>query len=285
MSEFAVPRARGASRRGPAERALLGLALAALAAAFAAGAVLALPSLFRITRYDIRGARAMSREEILSAALLRGGEPFFSLDPERVRAALEAEPRIAGAEVRRRFPNGLAIELRERVPVATLLVESGGAQLPAYLDAEGVAFALAYGPGAASSPASRGPGGCYAPPETLPLLSGLRVEGFRPGIRLPAELSASLAALGRIAAAEPALLAAFSEIKLSRSRYGETELLLYPLRGRAPVRIGAVPSAGDLRAAILVLDVLGSGDGGRTVSEIDFRTGTVVYRGKEGQVD
>jgi hypothetical protein len=285
MSEFAAPRgaARAPSSRSPAaERVLAGLAVLAAAAALAAGASLAAPSLFRITRYEVRGASAMAREEVLSAALLRGNERFFSVRPERVRAALEAEPRIAGARVARSFPNGLVLDIVERVPVATVLVESEGFQRLAYLDRQGVAFALAYAP----AQAGKGrPAGGYPAPEGLPLLSGLRIENFKPGARLPPELAGVLAAIGGIESSEPALLAAFSEIKVSRSRFGETELLLYPFRGRAPVRVGASPTAAELRSVILVLDVLGPRIAEGSVSEIDFRTGTVVYRGKEGQSD
>lgn len=290
MSEFAAPRAamrasdraayrRSSRRRGALERILGALVLVAAAAALAAGAALFLPSLFRITRYEIVGASAMTREEVLSAALVHEREYLFSIEPARVREALEADPRVARAEATRLFPNGLRIAVTERKPVAAVLVEAAGGQRLAYLDAEGVAFALAYPDAAAGSATA------YPSPEGLPVLSGIRIENFRVGARLPAQLTAILAALGRIESAEPALLAAFSEIRIARSRFGETELLLYPLRQRVRVRASSSLSVQDLRSIILVLDVLRSGGLGASVSEIDFRTGTVVYRGKEGQSD
>lgn len=290
MSEFAAPRAapRSAAGNRPTprsrgasamERVIGALVLVAAALALAAGAALILPSFLRITRYEIEGISTMTREEVLSAALVHEREFLFSIEPARVRAALEADPRVARAEVSRLFPNGLHISVTERKPVAALLVEADGIQRLAYLDAAGVAFALAY-PGGASSLV-----GVYPSPEGLPVLSGIRIENFRAGARLPAELAPILASLGRIESDEPALLAAFSEIRVARSRFGETELLLYPLRHRVPVRVGSTLSARDLRAIILVLDVMGSRGLGASVSEIDFRTGTVVYRGKEGQSD
>jgi len=260
-----------AAARGRSDRLLPALAIVGAAGVLAAVAALALPSLLRVTRYEIRGSAYLGREQVLEAAFLREGERLLAVDPERSRAALEADPRIASARVSRRFPNGVLVELTERKPIATVLVESGGAQELAYLDAEGVAFALSGDP--------------YPAPGELPVLSGLRIENFRPGTRLPAELAASLAALGEAAAGEPALLAAFSEVEVSRSRYGEVELLLYPMRPRVPVRTGPRPSASDLRSIILVLDVLGSRGMDGSVSELDFRTGTVVYRDKEGNPD
>jgi len=275
---------RSSRRRGALERILGALVLVAAAAALAAGAALFLPSLFRITRYEIVGASAMTREEVLSAALVHEREYLFSIEPARVREALEADPRVARAEATRLFPNGLRIAVTERKPVAAVLVEAAGGQRLAYLDAEGVAFALAY-PDAAAGSAAAGSATAYPSPEGLPVLSGIRIENFRVGARLPAQLTAILAALGRIESAEPALLAAFSEIRIARSRFGETELLLYPLRQRVRVRASSSLSVQDLRSIILVLDVLRSGGLGASVSEIDFRTGTVVYRGKEGQSD
>jgi len=267
VSEYAVPRIRG-------ERLFATLAIAAAALVLAAVAILALPSLLRITRIEVRGAAAMTRNEVLEAALVREGASYFETDAARVRAALEADPRVDRASVARRFPNGLAIAIEERRPVATVLVEADGLQSPAYLDAKGVAFALAGGAECA-----------YRAPGTLPVLSGIRIENFRPGARLPAELVAPLAALGQLGERESALLAAFSEIKVWRSRYGEVELLLYPMRHRVPVRTGPTLSAQDLRSILLVLDVMGSKGMDTAVSELDFRTGTVVYRGKEGHPD
>ncbi len=268
MPELAASRPRAERFLGAAARLL---ALAAGVCVLAALGALALPSLLRVTRFDVRGSACMTREEVLAAALLRPGEPFFSASPERAKAALESDPRVASAKVSRLFPNGLRVEVAERRPVASVLVEAGGTQALACLDAEGVAFALA--------------GGSYPPAGALPVLSGLRIENFRPGARLPAELAAPLRALGEIASREPALAAAFSEIKISRSRYGEVELLLYPMRHRVPARTGPSPSASDLRSILLVLDVLGSRGMEAAVSELDFRAGTVVYRGKEGHPD
>jgi Cell division septal protein len=210
----------------------------------------------------------MSREELLSAALLRGNERLVTLDCSRVEAALAAEPRIASAKVSKVFPNGLRIAVVERAAVATALAELDGRTVAIGIDAQGVAFAE-------SSAAS-----------SLPVVSGLRFEGFKPGTRLPASLSRLFASLGEIQAKEPELLAAVSEIRVVKSSGGgEPELVLYPLHQAIPVRAGASLDAATLRSMILVLDVLGTRGIAPTVSEIDFRDGSVVYRGKEGHSD
>jgi cell division protein FtsQ len=270
------PEATARASRGPAKsRALergFGLVLAALGLCLVLGAgFLLLPSTLKVSRYVIRGASTMSSAEVLSAALIHGSEYFFSLDVGRIQAALLAEPRIARASVTRVFPNELRLEITERRPVALVLVESEGRLRPVFLDAEGVAFAWALG---------AGKGGVS---QELPVISGLRFEGFRLGTRLPSAFSPTLASIGELGATSPGLLAAFSEIKLVKPGLGEAELLLFPLHHHVHVRTGAVLNEATLRSIILVLDVLGGRGQADELEEIDFRTGTVVYRVKGGQ--
>ncbi len=292
------PRGR-ASARGRAERAL-GVLLGTVAAALVvASAFVFVPPLLRVSRYDISGATSLSEAEILEAALLHGSEYFFALDPARVRAALLASPRIAVARVERRFPNALSIAIAERIPVAAVLVERSGRLEPVLIDAEGVAFAYAAdyeaGVKARTAAPARDEGGrdghedlqaaqtALARLAQLPIVSGLRFEGSVLGTRLPPSLAPFLTALARLEAAEPALLAVFSEIRIVKPAYGEPELLLYPLHHRIPVRTSAALNEETLRSIILVLDVLASRGLAEGVGEIDFRRGTIVYRGKGGQ--
>jgi cell division protein FtsQ len=248
---------------------LLSIAILALAAA----AVIFLPSALLVTRYEIAGNVSMSRAEVISAAQIHDKEYFFSLDSSRIESALEAEPRIVSAKAERLFPNGLKITIAERRPIVAALVTIGSRAAVVCIDKEGVVYAE-------SSPEEA---------SSMPVLSGIRFENFRPGIRLPRELAALMASLGEIRESEPALLSAISEIRVivpaSPVSSTETapELLIYPLNQRIPVRAGASLDAPTLRSIILVLDVLGTKGIAASVKEIDFRTGTVVYRDKEGQ--
>jgi cell division protein FtsQ len=268
---------RARTRRRGLERGL-GIVMAALGASvLAAGTFLFLPSALRVSHYEVRGATSLSNAEVLQAALVRDNEYFFSIEPARMKAALLREPRIASAKVERRFPNAVYIDIAERKPAAIVLVDEAGRLVPVCIDREGIAYAYA-----STALASAGEGDRL---QDLPILSGLRFEGFKPGTRLPAALVPALAALGDIRARSPALLAAFSEIKLVKPAHGEAELILYSLHHRVPVRTGAVLNEATLRSIILVLDVLGSQGLSDKVEEIDFRTGTVVYRVKEGHPD
>ena len=284
MSDYAAlgtssRKAQGAQNARGAERALFVLLIATALLALAVSAVLILPSALRVTRYEVSGNASLSREELLSAALIHDKEYFFSVDASRVKAALEAEPRIARAEVSKLFPNGLKISVRERRAVAAALASIDGRAAAVCIDEEGVDYAEATSEEAAS----------------VPVISGIRFEGFRPGTRLPPVVAKLLASLGDIRSSEPALLSAISEIRIvaagasggasagAASSGGEPELLIYPLYHRIPVRAGASLDAPTLRSIILVLDVLGTRGIADSVREIDFRSGRVVYRSKEGQ--
>jgi cell division protein FtsQ len=268
-------RSRPAAKKG-GEGAIV-LVLAALAAlALLGGALVLVPPAMRISRYEVVGNSGLSRDEVLGAALIHEKEYFFSLDASRVKAAVEAEPRVESARVTKLFPNGLRIALVERRPVATVLVESGGRPAAASVDRAGIVYAVAGAEEAAS----------------VPVLSGIRFEGFRPGARLPESLVGLAASLGQIQASEGALLKAVSEIRVVAPSGGRAataaapELLVYPIGSRIPVRARVDLDARTLRSIILVLDVLGTRLGTRSLAdpagEIDFRSGTVVLRGKEG---
>jgi cell division protein FtsQ len=252
---------------------VLGLVIAVAAILFF------VPSALKVSRYEISGASSLSNAEVLSAALIHGNEYYFSLDTDRIRAALLAEPRIAAATVTRRFPNGLAISIVERHPTAIVLVEEGGRQRSVYLDEAGVAFAYA----ASAATAKPDSAGAVNARSDVPVISGLRFEDFKLGTKLPQAFVPVLSSLAAIEKGSPSLLAAFSEIKLVKPAYGEPELLLYPLHHRIQVRTGAVLNEETLRSIILVLDVLASRGLADGLEEIDFRTGTVVYRLKGGQ--
>jgi cell division protein FtsQ len=290
MSDYAArhSRANGLVRRSRAtlnadratlepDRLLSAFLIAAASLALIVVGVLLIPPTLRITRYEISGNAAMTREDVLSAALIHDREYFFALDVDRVKAALAADPRVASATVSKLFPNGLKIALKERRAVAASLVALNGRSSAVCIDSEGVAFAEA-GQDAAIS---------------VPVLSGIRFEGFRLGTRLPSSLARLMASLGEIQAREPELLAAVSEIRvvtadppatdIGSADAATTELLIYPLNHRIPVRAGPSLDASMLRSIILVLDVLGTRGIAASVQEIDFRTGTVVYRSKEGQ--
>jgi len=256
-----VPRPKGSRRSG--------LTIAALVAASAALVLLsflALPELLVVRAFEVKGNHRLSAEELVAIAGIKPGLPLLSVDRGAAEARLRTEPAIKSVRLSLSPPDIVRIDVVERNPVAFVLVESEGRGCTVAVDASGLAYA-------------RRPVAEFA---GLPLLSGFRFADWRPGQGLPEFALPTLAALAAMEAADPALLSLFSEIRFERSAWGEVELVFYPLHFALPVRTGPRPDAPLLRSVVLVLDALATGRLASGGDELDFRTGTIVFRTKEG---
>jgi len=81
--------------------------------------------LFTLQRVVLHGNTYLNEEDILTSGRLHKGEPLFQLETTEVTQNLMKDLRIESAVVRRRIPNTLEIELKERMPVATVACEYG----------------------------------------------------------------------------------------------------------------------------------------------------------------
>ncbi|HSV56307.1 MAG TPA: FtsQ-type POTRA domain-containing protein, partial [Magnetospirillaceae bacterium] len=116
-------------------------AILVLLPAVALSLLLVLPAA-RITRLEITGSTTLEREEVLRWAALHGTEHLATVDPDRIAANLESHPRVAQAEVRRLFPNGLEISITDRVAVAVVLTTVAVRLVPVGVDRDGVVFRI-----------------------------------------------------------------------------------------------------------------------------------------------
>lgn len=78
---------------------------------------------FAVDQIDVSGLSRLDRAELLEAAGLRLGVNVFARAPEEIRGRLLRHPWILSAEVQRRLPSRIEITVREREPVALLVVE------------------------------------------------------------------------------------------------------------------------------------------------------------------
>lgn len=110
------------------------LGCAALAAALALGRVLqqhlTTSPAFAIDKIEISGLARMERPELLTSAGIDVGRNVFERNPAEVRARLLKHPWIAEADVSRRLPGAYTIKVRERSPIALLVVEPCDAKSP-----------------------------------------------------------------------------------------------------------------------------------------------------------
>lgn len=116
---------------------------------------------FRIRQIDVTTDGDLGVGHILEYAKVQKGDNLMSVEPRRVRELLLMVPVIAQAQVSRRLPDTLVIEVAERVAVARL--GRAGSGSPLAVDSAGHVL---------------GPSSVRA---SLPLILGLRDKGLRPG--------------------------------------------------------------------------------------------------------
>lgn len=167
LQAAAVPGRRRALRR----RLLLGglglAGLAALTAGLVWGGCAAWHALFteneyfQIRQIDVTTDGTLGRDLIQEYAKVRLGQNLLAVRPREIRELLLLVPVIANAQVGRRLPDTLIIEVAERVAVARL--GRPGAGSPLAVDATGHVL---------------GPSSVRA---SLPVILGVRDVGLRPG--------------------------------------------------------------------------------------------------------
>jgi cell division protein FtsQ len=220
----------------------------------------------RIENIIIDNSAPLRRDELLSAAGLQGRHYYFRVDVDLVKSRLEALPVVKSAWVQKIFPTSLRIVTRGREPLALALAENASGSVPVVFDGEGVVFLTDKD----------------VADVNLPVLSGIRFEDFRPGLRLPDMLKPLLADIMKLGKNSSAVLSAFSEIRIIRKGEEQFEYILYPVYHRVPVRMEGELTVQRCQAVLIVLDTLGKERLLGRMEEIDFRTEDIIYRLKEG---
>ena len=215
-----------------------------------------------LSRVTVSGIPGIDEGAVLALAGIGNHSSYMSVNPRQAEEALLALPVVRSVRVRKKFPNRVEIALESRRPAAMAFVSDGERIYPALIDGDGMVFSV-------------GREG-FRSEETLPVISGLALEGVHPGMKLPRIYSGLFARLETLARDAPELLAAISEIRINHKNYEGYDLTLYPAYQDVKVRLGEDISEETLRYMLLMLDVLSAKS--RGIREIDFRTGTASYK-------
>ncbi len=118
---------------------------------------------------------------------------------------------------------------------------------------------------------------------------------MRLGSALPRAYAPLLADLRALRESEPALAALLSEVRVAEiggvgsavdgrapPATGESDLVLYLTTAAVPVRTRGPVDAGLVKYTLMVVDLLSKQGLLSDIQELDFRSGQVVYRMKEG---
>ena len=189
---------------------------------------------------------------------------YFTFDTAALAAKLSSISGIESVEIEKRFPDKIAVRVKERVPVAMTFVSDGAKTIPAQIDKNCVLFEC---PGVSLD-------------NTLPIISGIPVEFLSGGMRIPAKYRTLIDQIDKIRSLPQKYFAAVSEICVLPKKYGNYELMIIPVNSRARVLTDRVLNEAALQYMMVVLDVLNSIAPDAT--EIDLRYGSVSYRTPHG---
>ena len=214
-----------------------------------------------LSKIIVLGIPGIDENAVLALAGIGKQSSYMTINVKSAEEALLALPMVRSARVVKRFPNRVEVHLESRRAAAMAFVARGERIYPALIDGEGMVFNV-------------GKEGFMD--ETLPVISGLVLEGVYPGMKLPRMYNALFARLETLTRDAPELLATISEIKINHRNYDGYDLTLYPAHRGVRVRVSEDISEQTLRYMLLMLDVL-SGKSPH-IEEIDFRTGTASYK-------
>lgn len=198
-----------------------------------------------LTGVEVKGLRYLDVARVRRDAAVKEGEDLIALDLAHVRRRVEADPRIARAEVRRHGLRGLTIEVTERIPA--LVVTRGE---PFEVDSTGVLL----------EPLQRGV------VADVPLLTGVRADDIAPGEKIASEeMKRGLAWAAILSDNALRLSGQVSELDVSESRTTRL-VLMNGIRVVGPAWPVSLRQLSGLRATLLDLQRKGTMPG-----EVDVR--------------
>jgi len=208
---------------------------------------------------EVRGFAPLNRAEILQIAGLDETSSFISTNARVIQERLSSHILVESAVVMKRFPDRLSLYLNPRKASAVAITSFDSAQIPLFIDREGVFFKTGHLDSGEII--------------NLPVISG--IEEPKLGARLPLELMSFMENINRMASSSPELLSAISEIKIEKKTWDGYELVLYPVHSSIRVRIENNLTEDILRYTLLMLNVFNNDPD--KPREIDFRSGIGSY--------
>ncbi len=213
-------------------------------------------------KISFSGLQMYTAEEMCQILNTGPNQTWSKFDSALAASVLADCPWIESVSVSKGFPDTVTISVKERIPVAATLLNVSGRTIPVHIDETGVLFVAKAG----------------ASINHLPLISGLPVEEFNDGMRLPSTYRNFIQQLAKIQRLPQKYLATISEIHVDVKEYGNFDLILYPVHSHTKVLMDRTFSEDSLQYMVVVLDVVNSLGPG--ISEIDLRYGSVSFRTK-----
>lgn len=210
-------------------------------------------------------ASSLTEREVVAMMKLNKDAKWINVDARKIEARLMDNALIEKASVSKRFPDKLLVDIVERQPVAVSFANIKGKVIPLEIDKEGVVFRIGWN-------------------EKVPLLtiiSGLNFQNPKVGMKLSYKLVSLFNRLDAISKTNPILLSSISEIKIREKKFGDYDLIMYPIHTKVKVFTNKDFTDKTLNRMMLVLDIIHGEKVARELEYIDIRGTNVVYRWKE----
>ncbi len=243
------------------------IAISAACAVALAGRFIGEP-VMQIHHVVVHSDLAVADDQVLALCGLSGAEHWYSVSTAALEARLEANPLVRRAKVEKVFPDTLRMTVWAREPAAVVLASSGGRTVPVLVDGDGVVYKI----------------GSTSAEIDLPVISGISAGDTALGSALPRSYARIFSDLRALREAAPSLYALVSEVKVSAAPPddargpGSFDLLLFLTCSPVPVRARGAIDETLLRSTLMVLDLLSRQGVVKTIQELDFRSGDVVYK-------
>ena len=246
------------------------MSLTAACALFLLARFAVLP-LLTIRHIVVQSDVPLSEDQVLALSGIQGTAHWHSLAADGSRSGWRPIPLVRRARVEKVFPDTLRLTVWGRQPAALVLADADGRTLPVLVDEEGSCSRWAPRARSSTCPWSRGcpwghGAGRAAPARLRALFADLRARCARTRPRSPRLISE---VQGRVR-------------RLGRHRPAGFDLLVYLTSSPVPVRAPGTIDESLLKYALMVLDLLSDQGVLKNIQELDFRSGEVVYRMKEG---
>ena len=215
-------------------------------------------------RIVFSGLKNYTAEELTQEVIGARAGNYFSFDTAALASKLSSLSGIEFVEIEKRFPDKIAVRVKEREPVAMTFVSDGGKTIPVQIDKNCVLFEC---PNAVLDRA-------------LPIVSGIPVEFLSSGMRIPAKYRTLIDQIEKIQELPQKYFAAVSEICVLPKKTGNYELMIIPVNSRARVLTDRALNEKALQYMMVALEVVNSIAPDAT--EIDLRYGSISYRMTNG---
>ena len=213
---------------------------------------------------DLNSSTLTEKEVVAMMALARDTK-WINIDASKIEERLMNEALIEKAIVNKRFPDKLLVSVVERRPVAVSFANIGGETVPLEIDKEGFIFRMGWN-------------------ENVPLLtivSGLNFQNPKVGMKLNYKLTSLFSKLDVISKTNPVLLSGISEVKIREKRFGDYDLIMYPIHTKVKVFTNKDLSDKTLTRMMVVLDVIRGEKVAKELEYVDIRGVNIVYKWKE----